>query len=726
MHCIQCISIPPRRAMVSPAPSDLQPSASDTVPRRTSTTEWRRNGPSAIDDHDATVIAEPVKHRRGRPRGSKTTLVTSGKQLTAFDFSFLRATVEGIDPITAARLYLPELKAHEVDAYLRDLARRLTLTVESAPANQAEMQRLLHIALHDPEPVEPPKKDKQSSAPSRPTLDEFRSRFDEDVYGEAELLELYQEEFGGNEINDSPEIQIETPVPYGTASRIEALHSLQALLVKQVNPRDPVGLWFDVKLAAALSEHHVHTVSDLARWLNQTGRRWYERVPGIGRARASRVVAWLASNEGGTGVILSSTFREFGTALHGIEDIATNQLLPLEQIVWPEELLGVDGKFRSSRTNTLTACNDREAVFAWLGNLSEKSQDTLVAYRRAIERLVLWALLVKKTAISSLNSGHIIEFKDFLRSPPAAWCGETRKMKSSRDWRPLRGPAGDQTIQLTLSAVNKMFKDWRASNYLAADSAALVSSGSRREMKMDVMRSFSEQDLLCIAQTLDHMPDSPRRRRLRAAILLLQTAGVRRAEAVGLTWGHVHRVREANVDSEQWAIKFLGKGRRERIVPIQQYLVDALNAHFEDRRGLIISGKLGYYARISKEDSPLLSILDERLAMDAPGSDGDAPHNAARSVNRNGGLSTSRLYGIVRAFFREVAGLHPNTSADFLTASTHWLRHTYAHQVLISAGGDLNVAKELLGHADISTTAIYTKADMSSRIKAVNRIKPAV
>ena len=696
---------------------------SDAVLRRT-LDDWRRSGPSVIDDPHVPTRPQVPKRRRGRPKGSKGATVTAGKQLSAFDFSFLRATVEGIDPRVAANLYFPELKGPDLAEYHSDLIRRLKLTVLSSPANRDEMERLLNIALLE-QPVEEPHLHAATSpAPARPSLDEFMQRYDEDMYSEAELQELYSEEFGDAPNAEHSACADDAPVRYSITSRIEALHSLQALLVKQVNPRDPVSLWLDEKVGAALIEHHVHTVSDLARWLNQTGRRWYERVSGIGRARAARVVAWLAANEAGTGVVLSSAFRQFGTGTN--PDPAPGQLVPIEQLVWPQAHDGAYGRFRSAGSNTLNAQNDREAVFAWLGTLSERSQDTVLAYRRAIERLVLWALIEKGKALSSLDSGDIIEFKEFLRSPPASWCGDAPKMKSSSEWRPLRGPAGDQTIQLMLSAINKMFKDWTSARYLEADSVALVSTGSRREMKMDVMRSFSTQDLTCIAQTLALMNDSPRRRRLRAALLLLQTAGLRRAEAAGLTWGHIHRVREGNADSNQWAIRFIGKGRRERIVPIQAYLVDALAAHYEDRRALIVSGKLSYYARVSKDETPLISVLDERLAMADPGTEGDAPHNAARSTNSNGGISKSRLYGVLKAFFQEVARQQPTASADFLAASTHWLRHTYAHQVLIAAGGDLTVAQQLLGHADISTTAIYTKADMSNRVRAVNSIEPAV
>ena len=61
-----------------------------------------------------------------------------------------------------------------------------------------------------------------------------------------------------------------------------------------------------------------------------------------------------------------------------------------------------------------------------------------------------------------------------------------------------------------------------------------------------------------------------------------------------------------------------------------------------------------------------------------------------------------------------------------MRASTHWLRHTYAHKALEAAGGNLSVVQELLGHKNINTTAIYVKAGMGERIRAVDKMKTSI
>ena len=60
----------------------------------------------------------------------------------------------------------------------------------------------------------------------------------------------------------------------------------------------------------------------------------------------------------------------------------------------------------------------------------------------------------------------------------------------------------------------------------------------------------------------------------------------------------------------------------------------------------------------------------------------------------------------------------------FMRASTHWLRHTYAHKALEE--GNLSVVQGLLGHKNINTTAIYVKAGMAERIKVAEKLKSSV
>lgn len=168
------------------------------------------------------------------------------------------------------------------------------------------------------------------------------------------------------------------------------------------------------------------------------------------------------------------------------------------------------------------------------------------------------------------------------------------------------------------------------------------------------------------------------------------------------------------------------RGGRERVAPLQPVTYAALEDHYQDRLALIESGALSQYAGQAREDVPLLSVLDERLTRGSAGSEGDMPSNARRSLNATGALSAQRLHGILKGFFRHVQSHEAAKNTDFAKASAHWMRHTFAHQTLQASGKNLTVVQQLLGHADISTTALYLKADMSARVETVMGVRAVV
>lgn len=677
--------------------------------------------------HDAAP-ARPAR-RRGRPPGSKATIASAGSRISASETSFMRAVLQGVDEKLAANRYLLHLGSMDRRAALafRDLLeRRIHLALQNFP-DRAQGSRILAQLLAQPQPT-----------PELPTLEEFAQGFAEDMFSEKELIALYREQ-----LDDHFGEQGQRAGPTAAEilrGKLEAIHWVQAHVAQHPQPTDPTALWLDAAIAAKLRVHGVLSLSDAIGWINLQGRRWHAQLPGVGRTRAQRLLLWLSDHQEAIGVRIhhriaqEMIYADFAPAAQatllpaklGSAAPEIFGVVPLDALAWPLELLGDDGLFRSHRPNTLKAHTDREAVQAWFATLSEKSAATQDSYRRAVERLVLWALVERRTMLSSLATEDFIAFKAFLRAPPAHWCQKAPVTKGSEDWRPLRGPLADLSIQQTMSAIATMYRDWHASGYLDANAVASVRGSKRKDMQMDVMRSFSNEALQAIRATLQDMPEGAVKRRLRAAILLLQTAGLRRSEAVNMTWGHIERVRLDNMESDIWALRFAGKGNRERMVPLKPETLQALEVHYQDRLALIESGALASYADMEKKDCPLLGVLDERLAQGNAGTLGDLASNARRETNATGALSAARLHGVLKNFFRQVQQQPGAGDTDFLKASAHWLRHTFAHQSLRSSGKDLAVVQQLLGHADISTTGIYVKADMASRVAAVLGVEAAV
>ena len=340
---------------------------------------------------------------------------------------------------------------------------------------------------------------------------------------------------------------------------------------------------------------------------------------------------------------------------------------------------------------------------------------------------MLWAIVERGCSLSSLNTMDFTAFRDFLRDPPAHWCSRFPAMRYSQDWRPMRGPMGVASIQATMSAVATLFNDLSTSGYLSANAVGSVRSAKHQTLKMDVMRSFAKEDLAVIRHTLEQMPDGMRKNRLRATLLLFQTSGMRRSEVANLTWGQIAPLRVNNRISDSWAATFTGKGNKERVVPLQATTIAALKVHLADRMELIQRPIDPLpYAAIKPEDTPVLSILEYGLTERAAGK-GDTPADRPREGNKNGALSASRIYMMLKRFFKEAATTlvkngRVNGQADFEKASTHWLRHTFAHQALAASGRDLPAVQQILGHADIGTTGKYVKADMASCIAVVEGV----
>jgi integrase/recombinase XerC len=170
-----------------------------------------------------------------------------------------------------------------------------------------------------------------------------------------------------------------------------------------------------------------------------------------------------------------------------------------------------------------------------------------------------------------------------------------------------------------------------------------------------------------------------------AMVELLYGSGIRVGELVGLDLG--------DVDFARREIRVMGKGRKERIVPINQVALEILRSYLEKERPRLLEGVSGTLELVGSGGEP-------REAADA-----------ARAVFinvRGRRISDRGVRRVVERFFRAVGpGRH---------VTPHTLRHTFATH-LLEGGADLRSVQELLGHVDLSTTQIYThlsKAQLKS------------
>jgi integrase/recombinase XerD len=163
--------------------------------------------------------------------------------------------------------------------------------------------------------------------------------------------------------------------------------------------------------------------------------------------------------------------------------------------------------------------------------------------------------------------------------------------------------------------------------------------------------------------------DSPAQRRDRALLELLYGTGARISEAVGLDIEDLDLSGQSGPDPATATVRLAGKGGRTRIVPVGSYARSALDAY----------------------------LVQARPALAA--SARSAQRSRAVFLNARGGrLTRQGAWGALRAAASR-AGL-----ADI---SPHMLRHSFATH-LLDGGADVRVVQELLGHASVSTTQVYT------------------
>ncbi|HET7017926.1 MAG TPA: site-specific tyrosine recombinase XerD [Streptosporangiaceae bacterium] len=179
-----------------------------------------------------------------------------------------------------------------------------------------------------------------------------------------------------------------------------------------------------------------------------------------------------------------------------------------------------------------------------------------------------------------------------------------------------------------------------------------------------------------VTRLLQIAGDSPAQRRDRALLELLYGTGARISEALGLD------VEDLDLTGQSRAapagtvatVRLTGKGDKQRIVPIGAYACRALDAYLVQARPALAAGARN-------------------------GQHGVGQHSRAVFLNARGGrLTRQGAWGALRAAAAK-AGLDE--------ISPHMLRHSFATH-LLDGGADVRVVQELLGHASVSTTQVYT------------------
>jgi integrase/recombinase XerD len=150
------------------------------------------------------------------------------------------------------------------------------------------------------------------------------------------------------------------------------------------------------------------------------------------------LVTWLRQHAGSIGQTVAADVDDANAlaALVASPIVPTGTtLVPLERLALPSALFGAAGENRSPAFPYVRARHDLDAVFAYLHNYTD-SPATLRAYSRELERLLLWCVLERCLALSSMAVEDCEAYKAFLAAPGEAFTGPAASRESGR-WRPF-------------------------------------------------------------------------------------------------------------------------------------------------------------------------------------------------------------------------------------------------------------------------------------------------
>ena len=292
-----------------------------------------------------------------------------------------------------------------------------------------------------------------------------------------------------------------------------------------------------------------------------------------------------------------------------------------------------------------------EEFLQYLRHECGKAEQTQKTYKYLLDRFIAWAEAEGIRDWKSVQATHLCKFLDGERS---------RQLLTER-----KGNLSFESIYLQVAALKSFFKFAEAEKLIANNPAESVSL-PRRWQRLPKALSSKEVDQLLAPETLI-APD-----------VLCDQAMLEVAYASGLRLSELRNLRLEQLHLEAGFINVIGKGNKERVVPIGSKGVASLQRYLNEGRPKLINKR-----------SPGVVFLNKR----------------------------GREFAAVTLWWR--VKRKARRSGIQRNITPHMLRHSFATH-LLENGADLRVIQELLGHANIGTTEIYTHV-ATKRLHEVHR-----
>ncbi len=295
-----------------------------------------------------------------------------------------------------------------------------------------------------------------------------------------------------------------------------------------------------------------------------------------------------------------------------------------------------------------------EDFLVYLRHERGQSEQTQKTYAALLQNFLSWA---EARGLRDWQEVRLADLMAFVESE------RTRAVKN----RPKESGRrlGTESLYLQIAALRALFKFAEGEKFLPRNEAENLSMPRRWKR---LPRSLSPSEIERLLQ--EETPATPWSLCDQALLELAYASGLRLAELRGTRLEHLHL--------EAGFLTVIGKGNKERVVPVGRKAIEAIGRYLEAGRPKLLTAK-----------SPANLFLNRR----------GRPFGATTMWNRI--KRRARLAGIGR------------------NVTPHSLRHSFATH-LLENGADLRVIQELLGHANISTTEVYTHVT-ATRLREIHR-----
>ncbi len=271
------------------------------------------------------------------------------------------------------------------------------------------------------------------------------------------------------------------------------------------------------------------------------------------------------------------------------------------------------------------------------------SRNTLESYRRDLSKFADWLRVQRSVQILETTHADIQGFLAHLFTQ--------QKAKAT-------------SANRAISSLKRLFRYLLRQNKITIDPTLQIATP---KLPRTLPKSLTEEDVELLLNTPD--VNTPLGMRDRTMFEVLYATGLRVSELVSLS--------VAQVSLDMGVVRVMGKGSKERLVPLGEEALDWLQKYLKEMRPVLLSSRL----------------------------------SDAMFVTQRGEAMTRQMFWYLIKKHAKHGGIHK-------PLSPHTLRHAFATH-LLNHGADLRVVQMLLGHSDISTTQIYTHV-ARERLKALH------